>query len=62
MKNGKHCILKVKSAYFVGYSEDVKFYIIIQPHSHDIIIISDANFDENILAYDPSFVRFLMVI
>ena len=54
MKNGKHCSLKVKSAYFFGYSEDVKGYKLLQPHSHDIIIRRDVKFDENILAYEPN--------
>ena len=52
MKNGKHCSLKVKSAYF-GYSEGVKGYRLLQPHSHDIIIRRDVKFDENLLACKP---------
>ena len=38
---------------FVGYSEDIKRYRHIQPHSHDIIIRRDVKFDENILACEP---------
>jgi hypothetical protein len=36
--------------YFVGYSEDVKGYKLLQPHSNEIIIGRDVKFDENILA------------
>ena len=34
-------------------SEDVKGYRLPQPHSHDIIIIRDVKFDENIFACEP---------
>ena len=39
---------------FVGYSEDVKGYRLLQPHSHDIIIRRDVKFDENLLACEPN--------
>ena len=41
---------KSEKCIFVGYSEDVKGYRILQPHSHDIIIRRDVEFDENILS------------
>ena len=44
----------MKSAYFFGYSEYVKCYRLLQPHSHDIIIRRDAEFDENILVDEPN--------
>ena len=45
---------KSEKCIFVGYSEDVKGYILLQPHSHDIIIRRDVKFDENLLAYKPN--------
>ena len=54
MKNKKHCSLKVKSAYLLDHSEDVKGYRLLQPHSHDIIIRRDVKFDENLLACEPN--------
>jgi hypothetical protein len=47
--------------YFVGYSGDVKGYKLIQPHSNEIIIRRDVQFDENLLScYSNSmFVPFL---
>jgi hypothetical protein len=45
---------KSEKCIFVGYSEDVKGYIILQPHCNEIIIIRDVKFDENILACDPN--------
>ena len=45
---------KSEKCIFVGYSEDVKGYRLLQPHSHDIIIRKDVKFDENFLAYDPN--------
>ena len=54
MKNEKHCNLKIEKCIFVGYSEDVKGYRLLQPHSHDIIIRIDVKFDENLLAYEPN--------
>ena len=44
---------KSEKCIFVGYSEDVKGYRLLQPHSHDIIIRRDVKFDENLLACDP---------
>ena len=46
--------LKFKKCIFVGYSEDVKGYRLLQPHSHDIIIRRDVKFDENLLAWEPN--------
>ena len=43
---------KSEKCIFVGYSEDVKGYILLQPHYHDIIIRRDVKFDENLLAYE----------
>ena len=45
---------KSEKCIFVGYSEDVKVYRLLQPHSHDIIIRRDVNFDENLLAWEPN--------
>ena len=47
---------KSEKCIFFGYSEDVKGYRILQPHSHDIIIRRDVKFDENILACEPNLV------
>ena len=44
---------KSEKCIFFGYSEDVKGYILLQPHSHDIIIGRDVKFDENLLACEP---------
>ena len=45
---------KSEKCIFVGYSEDVKGYRLLQPHSHDIIIRRDVKFDENLLACEPN--------
>ena len=45
---------KSEQCIFVGYSEDVKVYITLQPHYHDIIIRRNVKFDENILACKPN--------
>ena len=52
----KHKALEPKSekCIFVGYSEDVKGYRLLQPKSKNIIIRRDVNFDENISACEPS--------
>jgi hypothetical protein len=39
---------------FVGYSEDVKGYRLLQPYCNEIIIRRDVKFDENILVYEPN--------
>jgi hypothetical protein len=39
---------------FVGYSEDVKGYRLLQPHCNEIIIRRDVKFDENLLACEPN--------
>ena len=41
---------KSEKCIFFGYSEDVKGYKLLQPHSNEIIIRIDVKFDENILA------------
>ena len=41
---------KSEKCIFAGYSKDVKGYILLQPHSHYIIIIRDVKFYENFLA------------
>ena len=38
---------KSEKCIFVGYSVDVKGYILLQPHSNDVIIRRDVKFDEN---------------
>jgi hypothetical protein len=45
---------KSEKCIFVGYSEDVKGYILLQPHCNEIIIRRDVKFDENILACEPN--------
>eukprot|EP00253_Pinus_taeda_P036117 PITA_36117 len=54
--NEKHKALEPKSAkcIFVGYSKDVKGYILLPPKSKNVIIRIDVNFAKNILAYEPS--------
>ena len=47
---------KSEKCIFVGYSEDVKGYRLLQPHSHDIIIRRDVKFYENLLACEPNLV------
>jgi hypothetical protein len=39
---------------FVGYSEDVKGYKLLQPYCNEIIIRRDVKFDENVLACKPN--------
>jgi hypothetical protein len=45
---------KSEKCIFVGYSEDVKGYRLIQTHCNEIIIRRDVKFDENILACEPN--------
>jgi hypothetical protein len=45
---------KSEKCIFVGYSEDVKGYRLLQPHCNEIIIRRDVKFDENLLAYEPN--------
>ena len=54
--DAKHKPLKPKSekCIFVGYSEDVKGYRLLQQKSKNTIIRRDVKFDENILAYEHS--------
>jgi hypothetical protein len=46
---------------FVGYSEDVKGYRLLQTHCNEIFIRRDVNVDENHLACEPNltFMRYL---
>jgi hypothetical protein len=39
---------------FVGYCENVKGYILLQPHCNEIILRRDVKFDENLLACEPN--------
>jgi hypothetical protein len=54
--NEKRKALQPKSEkhIFVGYSEDVKGYRLLQSHCNEIILIRDVKFDENLLACEPS--------
>jgi hypothetical protein len=45
---------KSEKCIFVGYSEDVKGYRLLQPHCNEIIIRRDVKFDENILPCEPN--------
>jgi hypothetical protein len=45
---------KSKKCIFVGYSEDVKGYRLLQTHCNEVIIRRDVKFDENLLAYEPN--------
>jgi hypothetical protein len=45
---------KFEKCKFVGYSEDVKGYRLLQTHSNEIIIRRDVKFDENLLACEPN--------
>jgi transposase InsO family protein len=45
---------KSEKCIFVGYSEDVKGYRLLQPHCNEIILRRDVKFDENLLAYEPN--------
>ena len=45
---------KSENFIFLGYYENVKGYILLQPHSHDIIIRRDVKFDENLLSCEPN--------
>ena len=54
--DAKHKALEPKSekCIFVGYSENVKGYRLLQPNSKEIIIRRDVQFNENILACEPN--------
>ena len=54
--NEKHKALEPKSekCNFVGYSEDVKGYRLLQPNSTKNIIRRDVKFNENVLSYEPN--------
>jgi hypothetical protein len=45
---------KSEKCIFVGYFEDVKGYILLQPHCNEIFIRRDVKFDENLLACEPN--------
>ena len=45
---------KSEKCIFVDYSEDVKGYKLLQPHSNEIIIRKDVKFDENLLACESN--------
>jgi hypothetical protein len=45
---------KSEKCIFVGYSEDVKGYRILQTHCNEIIIRRDVKFDENLLFCEPN--------
>jgi transposase InsO family protein len=45
---------KSEKCIFVGYSEDVKGYRLLQPHCNEIILRRDVKFDENLLACEPN--------
>jgi hypothetical protein len=45
---------KSEKCIFVGYSEGVNGYRLLQPYSNEIIIRIDVKFDENLLACKPN--------
>jgi hypothetical protein len=45
---------KSEKCIFVGYSEDVKGYRLLQTHCNETIVRRDVKFDENLLACDPN--------
>jgi hypothetical protein len=45
---------KSEQCVFVGYSEDVKGYRLLQSHCNEIVIRRDVKFDENLLACEPN--------
>jgi hypothetical protein len=45
---------KDEKCIFIGYSEDVKGYRLLQPHCNEIIIRKDVKFEKNILACKPN--------
>jgi hypothetical protein len=45
---------KSEKCIFVGYSEDVKGYRLLQPHCNEIILRRDVKSDENLLACEPN--------
>jgi hypothetical protein len=47
---------KSEKCIFVGYFEDFKGYILLQPHSNEIIFRRDVKFDENLLTCEPNLV------
>jgi hypothetical protein len=52
---------KSEKCIFVGYSEDVKGYRLLQPHCNEIIIRRDVKFDENI-SWPASLIRRLCLL
>jgi hypothetical protein len=55
---------KSQKCIFFLYSEDVKGYKLLQPHSNEIIIRRDVKFDENLLAceHNSTFVPYFVPI
>jgi len=55
---------KSEKSHFVGYFEDVKGYILLQPHFDEIVIRRGVKFDKNILTCEPPliFVPFIVPI
>jgi hypothetical protein len=45
---------KSEKCIFVGYSEDVKGYKLLQSHCNEVIIRRDVKFDEKLLACEPN--------
>jgi hypothetical protein len=45
---------KSENCIFVGYSEDVKGYRLLQPHFNEIILRRDVKFDENLLTSETN--------
>jgi hypothetical protein len=45
---------KSEKCIFIGYSEDVKGYRLLQTHCNDIILRRDVKFDENLLSCEPN--------
>jgi hypothetical protein len=45
---------KIEKCIFVGYCENVKGYILLQPHCNEIILRRDVKIDENLLAREPN--------
>jgi hypothetical protein len=45
---------KSEKCIFVGYSEYVKGYKLLQPHCNEIVLRRDVKFDENLLPCEPN--------
>jgi hypothetical protein len=53
-EKGKAFKPKSEKCIFVGYSEGVKGYRLLEPHFNEIIIRREVKFDENILAHETN--------